>query len=164
MGKKRHGASKPTRLLTDEHDKSLKTGSARSGKWKSGAIIICRRPLFQRFRSCLTAVTHHRLGRMTRGALFPGLSAIFCKKPSRRIPNPNDKQTPILQKFPNPHTPRRPKVRPTTTPPLRRSDPLAINRDAKGKNRSANSRFCRCFSATYQSTPSTKSTRRLLKK
>ncbi len=164
MGKKRHGASKPTRLLTDEHDKSLKTGSARSGNRKSGAIIICRRPLFQRFRSCLTAVTHRRLGRMARGALFPGLSAIFCKKPSYRIPNPNDKQTPILQKFPNPHTPRRPKVRPTTTPPPRRSDPLAVNRDTKGKKRSANSRFCRCFSATYQSTPSTQSTRRLLKK
>lgn len=123
MGKKRHGANKPTRLLTDEHDKSLKTGSARSGNRKSGAIIICRRPLFQRFRSCLTAVTHRRLGRMARGALFPGLSAIFCKKPSYRIPNPNDKQTPILQKFPNPHTPRSPKVRPTTTPPLWKKRP-----------------------------------------
>lgn len=155
MGKKRHGASKPTRLLTNEHGKSLKMGSARSGKWKSDAIIICRQPLFQRFRSCLTAVTHRRLGRMARGALFPGLSAIFCKKPSCRIPNPNDKQTPILQKFPNPHTPRSPKVRPTTTPSLRRSDSQAINRDTKGKKRSVNSRFCRCFSATYQSTPST---------
>lgn len=158
MGKKRHGANKPTRLLTDEHDKSLKTGSARSGNRKSGVIIICRRPLFQRFRSCLTAVTHRRLGRMTHGALFPGLSAIFCKKPSCRTPNPNDKQTPILQKFPNPYTPRRPKVRPTTTPPLRRSDPLAVNRDTKGKKRSANSRFCRCFSATYQPASYTQST------
>ena len=164
MGKKRHGASKPTRLLTDEHDKSLKTGSARSENRKSDAIIICRRPLFQRFRSCLTAVTHRRLGRMARGALFHGLSAIFCKKPSCRIPNPNDKQTPILQKFPNPHTPRRPKVRPTTTPPLRRSDSQAINRDTKGKKRSANSRFCRCFSATYQPASYTQSTWRLLKK
>lgn len=40
MGKKRHGANKPTRLLTNEHGKSLKTVSARSGKWKSDAIII----------------------------------------------------------------------------------------------------------------------------
>ena len=107
---------------------------------------------------CLTAVTYRRLGRMARGALFPGLSAIFCKNPSCRTPNPNDKQTPILQKFQNPHTPRSPVVRPTTTPPPRRSDPQAVNRDAKGKKRSANSHFCRCFSATYQPMSYTQST------
>ena len=134
MGKKRHGASKPTRLLTDEHDKSLKTVSARSENRKSGVIIICRRPLFQRFRSCLTAVTYRRLGRMARGALFPGLSAIFCKKPSCRIPNPNDKQTPILQKFPNPHTPRSPKVRPTTTPPPGEATHRQLTATPKAKN------------------------------
>lgn len=89
--------------------------------------------------------------------------SLVCQQYSARS-HPAASQTPTTSRHPycrnfQTHTPHAgPKYAQPQRHPSGRSDSQAVNRNTKGKKRSANSRFCRCFSATYQPTPSTQPT------